>query len=223
VTSEPRFACDLIVFDLDGTLVDSLADITRSVNVALGEVGLPPKTSRQIVDMIGNGTRALVERAVDGHRDRFETAFAAFTKDYGAHLLDQTRFYPGAVELLRCLRPKKLAVMSNKRQRFCDAILRGLGADGYFQVIQGGDTARAKKPDPAPLLHICLLLAVEPARAAMVGDSPVDVAAGKAAGMFTVGITGGFTPAGIMAKSGADLLVPDLASLNPAVFGTSLS
>jgi phosphoglycolate phosphatase len=185
------------------------------VNVALAEVGLPGKTTEQIIGMIGNGTRALVERAVGGHAERFEKAFATFTRDYAHHLLDHTRFYPGVEEMLARFGSKKLAVMSNKRQRFCDAILRGLGANGTFLVIQGGDTAKAKKPDPSSLLHICELLSVAPNCAAMVGDSPVDVAAGKGAGMITVGITEGFTPAEIMRRSGADFIIPNVTHLKP--------
>lgn len=207
------FEVDLIIFDLDGTLIDSRVDITHSVNAALRQVGLPTKTPEQIVRLIGNGTRALVERAVGDNRELFEKAFAIFTKDYGAHLLDHTTLYPGVRESLDHFRRKKLAVMSNKRQRFCDAILRGLKIDPYFRIIQGGDTAKAKKPDPAPLRHICETLAVPPQRAAMVGDSPVDVAAGKAAGLVTVGITGGFTPEKTMKDSVADALVPGVGSL----------
>ncbi len=207
-------AAELIIFDLDGTLIDSRVDITNSVNVALRDIGLPPKTTEQIVGMIGNGTRALVQRAVGHDPDRFRRAFAVFTKDYGLHLLDHTTLYPGVRETIdHFAGRKKMAVMSNKRQRFCDAILEGLGLTHRFEVIQGGDTATAKKPDPAPLLHICERLGIDPTRTAMVGDSTVDVTAGEKAGMYTVGILEGFTPAEIMRGSGADLLVPTVASL----------
>lgn len=205
---------DLIIFDLDGTLIDSRIDITNSVNAALRQVGLPSKTVDEILQLIGNGTRALVQRAVGEHSTRFEEAFAVFTKDYGVHLLDHTRLYPGVLEALDFLSSKKLAVMSNKRQRFCDAILRGLGIASYFSVASGGDTARAKKPDPAPLLHICEILKIPSHRTAMVGDSTVDVAAGKAAGMVSVGLTGGFTPPEIMKSCNADLVLPSVAALN---------
>jgi phosphoglycolate phosphatase len=207
---------DLIIFDLDGTLVDSRLDLTNSVNAALRDLGLPLKTPDEIIDMIGNGTRALVERAVGGDRERFARAFSIFTKDYAEHLLDHTKLYPGARETLAHFAGKKLAVMSNKRQRFCEAILRGLGVDRLFEMIQGGDAPHGKKPDPAPLLEISRRLGVPPVRAAMVGDSPVDVAAGKAAGMRTVGLTEGFTPAERMATTGADLLLPTIASLSQA-------
>ncbi|MFH1262023.1 MAG: HAD-IA family hydrolase [Pseudomonadota bacterium] len=207
---------DLIIFDLDGTLVDSRLDLTHSVNAALRDLGLPLKTPEQIIGMIGNGTRALVERAVGGERQQFERAFSIFTKDYGEHLLDHTKLYPGAREALARLEGKKLAVMSNKRQRFCDAILRGLDVDRLFAMIQGGDAPHGKKPNPAPLLEIARRLGVPPARACMVGDSPVDVAAGKAAGMRTVGLTEGFTPAGQMATTGADLLLSTIAGLSQA-------
>ena len=205
---------DLVIFDLDGTLIDSRVDITNSVNVALRHVGLPPKTVDEMLRMVGNGTRVLVRRAVAEKPDCFEEAFAAFTKDYAVHLLDHTKLYPGALEAIDFLSAKKLAVMSNKRQRFCDAILKGLDIAQRFASIQGGDTPRAKKPDPAALLHICEILKIPPERAAMVGDSTVDVAAGKSAGMITVGLTEGFTEAETMKSSGANFVLPTVASLN---------
>lgn len=211
----------LIIFDLDGTLVDSLVDITASVNAALVETGLPEKTPDQVVSMIGNGTRALIERAVAGHAEQGQKAFATFSQHYEKHLLEKTAFYPGVESMLKQFQSKKLAVMSNKRTRFCDAILQGLNADHYFEMIVGGDRPDYKKPNPAPLLEICRRLKVQPNEAAMVGDSPVDVTAGRAAGMFTVGITEGFTPADVMAQTGADSLLPNAAVLNEGIFSTT--
>jgi phosphoglycolate phosphatase len=211
---------DLIIFDLDGTLIDSRVDLTNSVNVALRHVGLPIKSVDETIRMIGSGTRALVERAVGPHPEKFHEAFTIFSRDYGLHLLDHTRLYPGTPEMLDLFHGETvLAVMSNKRQRFCDAILQGLGADRYFKIIQGGDGPLARKPNPAPLLHICESLAISPSRAVMVGDSPVDVEAGKRAGMRTVGITGGFTPPEVMDSSGADLLLSTVAALRQGFLG----
>jgi phosphoglycolate phosphatase len=211
-----HLSAELIIFDLDGTLIDSRLDITRSVNEALVAVGLPPKSMEEVIGMIGNGTKALVERAVGEPGERFEMAFDIFTRDYARHLLDHTRFYPGVEEMLDRFGSKKLAVMSNKRQRFCDAILRGLRSADRFLAVQGGDTAEAKKPDPAPLLKICRSLGVDPRSAAMVGDSPVDVTAGRDADMVTIGVTDGFTPPEVMRQTGADFLIPNVSFLFPA-------
>ncbi len=202
-----------MIFDLDGTLIDSRLDLLNAVNVALSSVGRADCSVDDLTNLVGGGTRALVKKALGGDLDLFDKAFEAFTEHYQIHLLDHTKLYPGVDETLHLLKDRTLAVLSNKRQKFCEAILRGLGADEHFKLIMGGDKLSQKKPHPAPILYICEQLKVVPQKTMMVGDSPIDVEAGKAAGVITVGITEGFTSSEIMKSAKPHFLVPSVAML----------
>ncbi len=205
---------DLFIFDLDGTLVDSSQDIANSVNYALGRVGLPVWPIETIKTFIGNGTRLLIQEAVRGHDELFKEAFRIFSNHYGQHLLDHTRFYPGVCETLAKFPGSRFAVLSNKRQAYCDPIIDGLGARKLFACVLGGDTLPQKKPDPEPIRYILRKLSVEAGRTVMVGDSPIDVAAGRAAGTYTVGLTKGFSPREQIVSAGADLTLETVPEMD---------
>ncbi|MFH1017740.1 MAG: HAD-IA family hydrolase [Pseudomonadota bacterium] len=209
-----RTLIDLFIFDLDGTLIDSSRDIANAVNHALGRVGLPAWPLETVRLSIGNGTRILVQKAVQGHEECFEDAFRIFSDYYGRHLLDHTRLYPGVARTLERLRAFKLAVLSNKRQIYCDPIIDGLRLRKIFSCVLGGDVLPQKKPDPAPILYILKKLDVEPRRAVMVGDSPVDVAAGRAAGTHTIGLTDGFSPSQEIVQARPDLTIGNVTEID---------
>lgn len=213
----PANNIELLIFDLDGTLVDSRKDITHAVNVALKTVGRPPKTQEEISRLIGKGLWSLVKQALFDDEKALKIGFAAFLAHYERNLLEHTTFFPGVEHTLSKFQDRKLAVLSNKQERFCQAILSGLGCSEYFGIILGGDSLETRKPDPEPILHICEILDVSPTKTVMVGDSPIDVQAGKSAGVMTVGLTQGFTPEEVMNKSGADLLIPNVASLSEKI------
>ena len=175
----------LIVFDLDGTLVDSHVDLANAVNALLADLGRPPLAEPDIVAMVGEGARVLVRRALTASSLDPETpgALERFLAHYDPHLLDNTRPYPGLIEVLEWIDGRlPMAVLTNKPARATELILTGLGLRLHFQNVIGGDTSFGRKPDPAGLRHLAAQAAVDPARVLMVGDSPVDLATARNAG-----------------------------------------
>ena len=175
----------LVVFDLDGTLVDSSVDLANAVNALLGDFGAAPIPVSDVTAMVGEGAAVLVRRALAARGLDPETSGALdrFLAHYDPHLLDNTRPYPGMVETLQELsRRVPLAVLTNKPARATDLILTGLGLRHYFREAIGGDTLWGRKPAPAGLLHLCEAAGVAPAETLLVGDSAVDLATARNAG-----------------------------------------
>jgi phosphoglycolate phosphatase len=191
-----------VVFDLDGTLVDSSRDLATGVNAALRRVapGTPPLSDEAVRGFVGSGARKLVGRslAARGLSLTVEEVLPVFIEEYRRVLLATTRLYPGVVEALDGLAGRKLAVLTNKPGDMSRAILEGLGvASRFFRIAGAGDVA-ARKPDPGGLLHLLEEAGAAPAEAVFVGDSAVDVQTGRAARVFTIGVTYGFDAAGFL-------------------------
>jgi phosphoglycolate phosphatase len=175
----------LIVFDLDGTLVDSSVDLVNAVNALLAELGRPPLPDRTIIDMVGEGAKVLVRRALMAASLDPDTpeALERFLGHYDPHLLDHTRPYPGMVDVLdRFTGRVAMAVLTNKPARATHLMLNGLGLQKFFRGVIGGDTSFGRKPAPEGLLHLAADAGVEPSRVVMVGDSAVDLATARNAG-----------------------------------------
>ncbi len=198
-----------VVFDLDGTLVDSSWDITRSLNAALAEWGLPALSREAVVSFVGDGSRRLVDRAVAAVGGRLEIAPAVaerFLQIYGQHLLEETRPYPGIPELLELLERLEtvpLCVCSNKHSQFVDRVLSAMGWQDRFLVALGGDWGGPTKPAPDPLLHIAARLGRHPSEGVMVGDGVTDIEAARAAGFLPLGVAWGYRPKQDLADKGA--------------------
>ncbi|MBB4285576.1 phosphoglycolate phosphatase [Roseospira goensis] len=220
---------DGIVFDLDGTLIDSVPDLTVALNTLLGEEGLPPVTEAQVPAFVGQGARILVSKAMAavgrpltddaaGYND-LERLHDRFVALYDAHPADGTRPYPDAVPLLRALHARgvRLGVCTNKPQGPTVGVLRALGLADLFAGIVGAGLIPERKPDPAPLLLALERMGVAPARAAMVGDTPYDVGAARAAGVPIILVDFGYSPVP-PAEAGADRLISAYAEL-PAALG----
>jgi phosphoglycolate phosphatase len=174
-----------IVFDLDGTLVDSSDDLANAVNALLDELGRPPLPKRTIIDMVGEGAHVLVRRALTAASLDPDTpgALERFLALYDPHLLDHTRPYPGMVDVLDGLAGRlAMAVLTNKPARATHLMLNGLGLQKYFRGVIGGDTSLGRKPAPEGLLHLAADAGVQPSRVVMVGDSAVDLATARNAG-----------------------------------------
>ena len=193
----------LILFDLDGTLIDSAPDLTYAVNAMLEEMGLPRYDLDTVHHWVGNGAQMLVKRSLLGRRDvenetidstRFEEALARFMAHYRAHLCEETYAYAGVPDTLDALKCRgyTLAVVTNKPYPFVSPILDRLSLSQYFAYTVGGDSLPVKKPDPAPLLYLCKKLGYEVAQSLMVGDSKNDILAANACGMESVGVTYGY-------------------------------
>jgi phosphoglycolate phosphatase len=185
----------LIIFDLDGTLTDSLDDLTDATNRMLAHLARPSLTSREVRALVGQGARRLVERALPGASGAAIEAGLALFLDYNErHIADKTRLYPGVSETLGVLRAqgKRLAVVSNKNVALCRRLLAALDAGAFFDAVLGADSLPFRKPSPEPLLHLVREFGARPDETAMVGDSINDIAAGLGAGVVTIGCRYGY-------------------------------
>lgn len=190
-----ELSVDLIVFDFDGTLVDSKRDIAFAVNETLKRMDIPSLSEETIYSYVGNGVRPLIEEMVAsaGKENALETALGHFRSVYIEHLLDTTVMFKGVKEVLEHFAPhKKMAVASNKPYRYVKKILDGLKMSGYFVSVKGGDSVETKKPAPEMLHAIISEASVKSSDTVFVGDSGVDIRTGKNAGVKTIGVTYGF-------------------------------
>jgi len=218
--SEPA----LVLFDLDGTLVDSVPDLARAVDQMLTALGREPAGAEAVRQWVGNGVDMLVQRALAGRLqvdpaapqdELFLPALELFKAAYAQANGRVSQVYPGVRELLDHYQASSLpmALVTNKPTAFTQPLLERLGLASYFPVVVCGDTLSRKKPDPAPLRHACEQIGVTPTQALMVGDSQVDVAAARAAGCAVVCVSYGYNRGEPIARAGADRVVDSLAEL----------
>lgn len=211
----------LVMFDLDGTLVDSVPDLATAVDSMLVELGREPAGVECVRQWVGNGARVLVRRALAGGLDHSavgeaetEEALARFLDIY-ADCHELITLYPGVHELLEALSTAavELAVVTNKPERFVAPLLEQVGLGGYFRWIIGGDTLPQQKPDPAALLQVMRLAGVSQAQSLFVGDSRTDVLAARAAGVPCVAVSYGYNHGRPVAEEAPQLVVDSLAEL----------
>lgn len=203
---------ELIVFDLDGTLVDSAPDIADSVDIVLERLGLPKAGEVRVREWIGNGVGMLVRRALTGEMrptdepPRFAEALALFMDTYEANLCNRSRLFEGVRETLARLRSEgyRLACSTNKHSRFTLPLLERLGIAEHFEFVGCGDQPGKLKPDPEPLLKAAEFFGIEPSRCLMVGDSANDALAARRAGFMLVCV-----PFGYHGGAGVERLEPD--------------
>jgi phosphoglycolate phosphatase len=183
-----------LVFDLDGTLIDSKQDLVNSVNATLREMKREALPTDLVASYVGSGAPVLIRRALGGNpsEEELKRALAFFLVHYEEHKLDETRLYPGVAETLAELKSLPMSVLTNKPVKISVKILEGLGVSQYFQSIYGGNSFETKKPDPAGAKQILSELNVLPEQAAMVGDSEVDVQTARNARMRSVIVNFGF-------------------------------
>ncbi len=186
-------AMRLLVFDLDGTLVDSKVDLANSVTHALAKFGRPRLPNETVYAYVGNGATMLIRRAVGPDREAiFPEVLDAFLAHYRRHLLDTTRPYPGVAETLQARDGEyEMAILTNKALDMTRTLLDGLGLSRHFVDVRGGDSFDNKKPHPEGLLRIMEARGASARETLMVGDSVNDVLAGKGAGVLTCGVTYG--------------------------------
>lgn len=206
-------ALKAVLFDLDGTLIDSKRDIAASANAVRRHFGFSPLPDDVIGTFVGLGIMVLLEKAVETKDpQRLKEAHGVFKDHYRLHCVDYTRPYPGAFELLEFLmgRGAKLAVVSNKPQEFTDLILKKLDLWDFFAVALGPEATPNKKPHPEPLLTALARMGAGPAESVMIGDSTVDIEAARAAGMLVGVLTHGYGTRDILAAADPDWMADSL-------------
>ncbi|HXM94524.1 MAG TPA: HAD-IA family hydrolase [Candidatus Dormibacteraeota bacterium] len=207
-----------LIFDLDGTLIDSKRDLILSVNAMLRELQRPELPEEIIASYIGHGAPMLVSRVLGGVASEAEhqRALQFFLAYYEQHKLDTTCVYPGVTETLEKLVAFPMAILTNKPARISTRILEGLQISKYFRVVYGGNSFETKKPDPLGAKTILREFGIEPQDALLVGDSEVDVQTARNAGTHAALVTYGFGPHDRVAHP-ADVYLNQLADLVPAL------
>ncbi|HEY6336945.1 MAG TPA: HAD-IA family hydrolase [Candidatus Sulfotelmatobacter sp.] len=193
----------LVIFDLDGTLIDSRLDLVHAVNAALRHIGRPGLPEQVIASYVGDGAPVLIQRALGGEvvdEALVHKGLEFFLSYYRSHKLDHTTVYPGVAEALAVIQSsgngmaRKMAVLSNKPVNPSRAIVEALGLGHFFSQIYGGNSFGSKKPDPEGARKLVNEHGIRPEQAAMVGDSHIDILTGQNAGLHTVGVRYGFAP-----------------------------
>lgn len=213
-----------LLFDLDGTLLDSAPDIAKGLDGALAELGLPLAGEAKTRQWIGNGAKVLVARALADIRQcdeaavgpvELERAFECFLNHYGQVSAQFSTLYKGVLPALKHWQQQgiKMAVVTNKPEQFVGPLLARFGLDGFFQCVVGGDTLKDKKPAPEPLLFACRQMKLTVEHCIMIGDSRNDVEAARAANMPIACVSYGYNHGEPVANTHPDVLVDSLEAL----------
>ena len=213
---------DLLIFDLDGTLIDSKLDLAQAVNATRTHMGMAPLDSERVYSYVGNGAPVLIRRAMGASatESEVEEALEFFLEFYGDHYLDYTTLYPGVGEALDRLHRagKRLSVLTNKPVRITRAILDGLAVGKLFFQVYGGNSFDLKKPDPIGVHALMRESGIGAERTLMIGDSSVDIQTARNAGIASVGVTYGFQPESL-ADPAPDRLVDNMEQLADWLLG----
>jgi phosphoglycolate phosphatase len=210
-------AIKLLIFDLDGTLVDSSEDISNALNHAIGPYGIPAVSVAETITLVGEGLTRLIEKVIEQKAPGLELSVLVdrFLGYYSDHLADHTRPYPGTESVLQELVEYKKAVVSNKIESLSVKVLEATKLIGYFDYVAGGDTVSEKKPSPVPILDVLSRFDAGPDEALLIGDSIYDIEAGRNASVRTVAARYGYgTPSSL---SRADYHIARIEELPEAV------
>jgi len=221
---EPFEDCRAVVFDLDGTLVDTVGDLSTALNRALAELDLPPHPEETVRGMVGGGLAKLLTRGLAAHdvvleRAEHEEVLARFVAHYASNPAERSKLYPGARQTLNVLREADIpcGLCTNKHEPIARDLLNALGIGSAFGAIQGSETGFPRKPDPACLIHVVKKLGVSPETALMVGDNATDLKTARAAGLkWVVLVSYGYSVTPVT-ELGADLVITHLHDLVPAL------
>jgi len=212
----------LLIFDLDGTLINSALDLAHAVNHMLETLEKETFSDDVIHGWVGNGALTLVKRALSGDRRvnddlddaSVQKALKIFLDYYEKNLCNATVPYPHVITTLEQLKEKyTLAIVTNKPYAFVSPILKGLGMNELFSLILGGDSLKEKKPHPLPLLHVCEVVGVSPEDTVMIGDSKNDILAANACNMDSIGVTYGYNYGEDIAVHKPTVIIDDFAEL----------
>jgi phosphoglycolate phosphatase len=212
---------EMILIDVDGTLVDSVPDLTWCVDEMLKQLGMPVHGEAKVREWVGNGVERLVRRALIGQlegepdEELFHKAYPVFLELYAENTSKRSQLYPGVLEGLAFLKAEgyQIGCVTNKAARFTEPLLKDLGIDNYFSIVISGDTLPEKKPDPMPLLHAANYFGTAPQDALMIGDSISDVKAARAAGFQIACMTYGYNHGVDIREANPDAVMDSMAEL----------
>ncbi len=220
---------EMVLIDVDGTLVDSVPDLAYCVDEMMDRIGLPRRGEQAVRQWVGNGVERLVRRALanslDGEPDEalFQRAYPVFLELYAENTSKRSRLYPGVVEGLDFLQGAgyRLGCVTNKAEQFTLPLLRDLGILDRFEIVVSGDTLPKKKPDPLPLLHAAEQLGARPEASLMIGDSQSDVKAARAAGFAIVCMSYGYNHGEDIRDYHPDAVIDSMAELQGLLPGAA--
>ena len=211
---------DLLIFDLDGTLIDSKEDIIGAVEYTMRKLGVPPGSRDGIISYVGFGMRELIEKTLGpANRRLYAEGLSLFRKHYEDNVAAHSGLYPGVMDVLEQFRDKRKAVVTNRSGKSAEISLKSLGIRKYFETVMDGDDPCCMKPMACPIEKALgsALFRVEKKKALMVGDMVVDVEAGKSAGVVTCAVTYGLGKREDLVKAGADHMIDDITELKKIV------
>jgi len=219
------FSPELIMIDVDGTLVDSVPDLSWCLDETLKKVGLPPRGEAAARKWVGNGVIRIVERGIANDLDAphdeaiFKDAMPIFRELYAENTSKRSKLYPGVREGVDYLKSTgiKIGCITNKDEQFTHPILKDLGLWNDFEIVISGDTLEKKKPDPLPLLHGAKMLGVKPENSLMLGDSTSDVKAARAAGFEIICMSYGYNHGDDIRESNPDAVIDSMTELRDII------
>jgi len=205
---------DLMVFDFDGTLVNSGGDIVASVNYTLKNLGIPMMEPEAIIGFVGDGVQKLIERSL-GHdfQDQFDEVMKIFTAYYAEHMLDTTTSYPGVLDILQHFHDKKKVIITNKRYRFTRAIAEALNIEKYFDDIIGADSTPYRKPDPRLLSPLLERFGAGCERTVVIGDGVNDILLARTTGVLSCAFLNGLGRSDVLLAQRPDFVCENLSEL----------
>lgn len=204
---------ELLIFDLDGTLVNTLEDIAASVNYALARIGAGPLALDAVRQYVGDGTETLMTRSLGGRGERLDEVLDLYKEHHRRHLMVHSSLYPSVKETLEHFKSLPMAVISNKTMEFVGPLLDRLAIRQYFRLVIGADSGLPLKPAPDAVRKIMAECNVALERTVIVGDGTTDVYAGKAAGVITCSVSYGFRSEEELRKAGPDYLIHRVSEL----------
>ncbi len=221
---------EMVLIDVDGTLVDSVPDLAWCVDEMMRRLGRDPWGEARVRDWVGNGVERLVRRALIGRLDgepdetEFQRAYPIFLDLYKDNTSKRSHLYPGVEAGLEYLKRAgyRMGCVTNKAARFTEPLLKDLGIDGYFTIVISGDTLAKKKPDPLPLLHAAEFFGIAPENALMIGDSVSDVKAARAAGFQIVCMSYGYNHGADIHDAHPDAVLDSMAELPALLEGETV-
>ncbi len=207
----------LIMFDLDGTLVDSVKDITGAINFTLRKAGLSEKSEEEVVSYVGKGGDHSLKKAFGENKCLFEKAIPIFRDYYGKHCTDNAHLYMGVREILEYYKQKKKVVITNKGLEFSLSILKAAGIFDCFDDVIGGDDKLCRKPSPCPLNRTMQKFDAAGEESIMIGDMEIDILAGKRANVLTCGVTYGMGRRNEVIAAGPDFVIDRIVKLKDLI------